>query len=146
MRIREATDKLTRGTMQKQYGAIPFVRGDDGIEVVMVTSASGYWIFPKGRFEKECGKGGTAELEALEEAGVEGKLFKKNSYSVKVYIKSGERVHLTLYPLEVKTIYKQWKEDDRRKRRVLSVAKARKLISSDELMECLEKFERDIAG
>lgn len=132
--------------MQKQYGAIPFMHGDNGIEVVMITSASGYWIFPKGRYEDDLGKGGTAELEAYEEAGVKGKLFKKNSYHTKVYIKSGEQVHLTLYALEVKSIYEEWKEDERRKRKILPIAKARKLISSDELMECLEKFERDFAG
>ncbi|MDF7824551.1 hypothetical protein P4B35_11045 [Pontiellaceae bacterium B12227] len=132
--------------MEKQYGAIPFVRGDEGIEVVMITSASGYWIFPKGRFETDHGKGGTARLEALEEAGVEGKLFKKNSYKARVYIKSGERVRLTLYPLEVRTIHEAWKEDFRRKRKILSVAKAKKLITSDELLACLEKFERDFAG
>lgn len=129
--------------MKKQYGAIPFIRGDDGVEVVMITSTNGYWIFPKGQYEKDKGKGGTAELEAFEEAGVVGKLLKKNFYRTKVYTKSGERVHLTLYALAVDTVYKEWKEDDRRKRKVLSIAKAKKLITSDELMNCLKKFERD---
>lgn len=129
--------------MQKQYGVIPFLRGDRGIEVVMITSASGYWIFPKGQYEKDHGKKGTAELEAYEEAGIKGKLLKKNTYRTKVYIKSGEQVHLTLYALEVRSLSKKWKEDYRRERRVLSIAKAKKLITSDKLMNCLEKFERD---
>lgn len=129
--------------MQKQYGAIPFVRGEKGIEVVMITSANGYWIFPKGQFEKEHGKRGTAELEAYEEAGVKGAVLKKNAYRTMVYIKSGEQVGLTLYALEVHTLSKKWKEDYRRERKVLSIAKAKKLITSDGLMDCLEKFERD---
>ena len=129
--------------MQRQYGVIPFVRGEKGIEVVMITSANGYWIFPKGQYEKDLGKSGTAELEADEEAGIKGLLLKKNVYRTKVYIKSGERVNLTLYALEVRTLSKKWKEDYRRERRVLSIAKAKKMITSDKLMECLEKFERD---
>jgi len=129
--------------MQKQYGVIPFVRGEKGIKVVLITSANGYWIFPKGQYEKDLGKSGTAELEAYEEAGVKGVLLKKNTYRTKVYIKSGEQVHLTLYALEVRTLSKKWKEDFRRERKVLSIAKARKLITSDRLMDCLEKFERD---
>jgi 8-oxo-dGTP pyrophosphatase MutT (NUDIX family) len=129
--------------MKKQYGAIPFVRSDDGINVVMITSASGYWIFPKGQYEEKLGKRGTAEMEALEEAGVKGKVLKENTYRTKVIIRSGDQVHLTLYPLEVRSLSKKWKEDYRRERRVLSIADAKKLITSDKLMECLEKFERD---
>ncbi|MDF7800618.1 NUDIX domain-containing protein [Pontiellaceae bacterium B1224] len=129
--------------MQKQYGVIPFLRGDRGIEVVMITSASGFWIFPKGQYEKEHGKRGTAELEAFEEAGVKGKLLKKNSYRTKVYIRSGEQVRLTLYAFEVRSLSAKWKEDYRRERRVVSIDEAKKLISSHKLMQCLEKFERD---
>lgn len=129
--------------MQKQYGAIPFVRGEKGIDVVLITSANGYWIFPKGQYEKDLGKSGTAEQEAYEEAGIKGLLLKKNVYRAKVYIKSGELVDLTLYALEVRTLSKKWKEDYRRERRVISIAKAKKLITSDQLINCLEKFERD---
>lgn len=129
--------------MRKQYGVIPFLRRESGVEVVMITSASGFWIFPKGQYEKKLGKRGTAELEAYEEAGIKGKLLKQNAYRTKVYIKSGEQVHLTLYALEIRSLDKKWKEDGRRERRVLSIAKAKKLITSEKLMDCLKKFERD---
>ncbi|VGO12957.1 hypothetical protein PDESU_01511 [Pontiella desulfatans] len=129
--------------MQKQYGAIPFVHEDGELKVVLVTSASGYWIFPKGRYEKDRGKLGTAELEAYEEAGVKGKLLKKKAYRTKVVIRSGERVHLTLYALEVRTIHEKWLESDRRKRVIVSVQKAGKLIDSDALKDCLRRFQRD---
>ena len=129
--------------MIKQYGTIPFVREDNGIKVVLITSAGGYWIFPKGRYEKELGRQGTAETETCEEAGVEGKLYKHHRYRTKVHIKSGERVRLTLYPLEVKIIHDQWDEDDRRERRIVSVSEAEELMSSKELMACLRHFQRD---
>lgn len=129
--------------MIKQYGTIPFVRDNDGIKVVLITSAGGYWIFPKGRYEKDLGKQGTAALESFEEAGVKGKLYRKHAYRTKVAIKSGERVRLTLYPLEVETVYDQWDEDYRRERRIVSISKAVKLIDSAALISCLRHFERD---
>lgn len=130
--------------MQKQYGAIPYFYEKKKLRVVLITSAAGYWIFPKGQFEKELGKSGTARLEALEEAGVEGAVYKANSYRTHVYVRSGEQVHLTLYPLLVETIYAEWKEDFRRKRKFVSVKEALKLLSSDELRTCLRRFERDL--
>lgn len=131
--------------MRKQYGTIPFVREDGKIKVVMITSASGYWIFPKGQYEEDEGKAGTAAMESMEEAGVEGRILKNNAYRTKVFIKSGEEVHLTLYAMKVDVIHDQWEEDHRRERKVLNLKEAKKLISSDELLKCLKKFERDFA-
>ena len=131
--------------MLKQYGAIPFVREDGKLKVVLVTSASGYWIFPKGRHEDHLGKQGTAALEAYEEAGVEGKLYKNNAYRTQVVIKSGERVRLTLYALKVKTILEKWPEDYRRKRKIVSFDKAEELMDSKALISCLRHFKRDFA-
>ncbi len=131
--------------MNKQYGTIPFVREDGKIKVIMITSASGYWIFPKGQYEKDEGKSGTAAMESLEEAGVEGRILKNNAYRTKVFIKSGEEVHLTLYAMEVKKIHAKWEEDHRRERKILTFKEARKRITSDSLLKCLEKFERDFA-
>lgn len=129
--------------MMKQYGTIPFVREDDGIKVVLITSASGYWIFPKGQCERELGRQGTAEMETFEEAGVKGTLFAHHYYRTKVYIKSGERVRLTLYPLKVETVFDEWEEDFRRERRIVSIPEAKTLMDSKELIACLDRFERD---
>jgi 8-oxo-dGTP pyrophosphatase MutT (NUDIX family) len=130
--------------MLKQYGAIPFVRDKkDKIKIVLITSASGYWIFPKGQYEDDLGKAGTAELEAWEEAGVKGRLLKKVQYRTKVVIKSGDQVRLTLYPLEVSKLHEEWPEAYRRERVVVTVDEAKKRISSDALQECLDKFCRD---
>ena len=128
--------------MQKQYGAIPFVRAKGKLKVVVITSAGGYWIFPKGRFEEQLGKTGTAELEALEEAGVEGQADKKVKFKTEIMIKNGEIVSLTLYPLNVETIYDEWEESDRRKRKIVSIKEAKKLVASNGLRACLEQFEK----
>ena len=132
--------------MQKQYGAIPFIRHKGGLKVVMITSAGGYWIFPKGQYEAEHGKTGTAALEALEEAGVEGEVIKRPRYKTKVLIKNGDWVRLTLYPMSVETIYDEWDEDYRRERKVITIKEAEGLITSEGLRDCLEQFENDFEG
>ena len=129
--------------MNRQFGTIPFVCDKRGIRIVLVTSANGYWIFPKGRYEKELGKHGTARLESYEEAGVKGRLYRKHKYRARVTVKSGKKARLVLYPLEVSRIYDEWPEDDRRKRRILPLADARKRIRSKALLACLQHFERD---
>jgi 8-oxo-dGTP pyrophosphatase MutT (NUDIX family) len=129
--------------MLKQFGTIPFIREDNGIKVVLITSASGYWIFPKGQYEEDLGKQGTAEMETFEEAGVKGTLFVHHRYRTRVCIKSGERVRLTLYPLEVETLFDQWEEQDRRERRIVSISEAKELMDSKELITCLDHFQRD---
>ncbi|MDZ8120367.1 NUDIX hydrolase [Pontiella agarivorans] len=132
--------------MQKQYGAIPFLYEKGQLKVVMITSARGYWIFPKGRFEDKLGKSGTAALEALEEAGIEGRVDKKHVYRTKVLIKSGELVRLSLFALKVNIIHDEWDENDRRKRRIVSIREAKTLITSEGLRDCLEQFEAEFGG
>ena len=129
--------------MIKQYGAIPYLIQDGELHVVLVTSASGYWIFPKGNLEEDLGKCATARLEALEEAGVKGTIHPKNAYRANVMIGGGKTARLLLYPLEIKTIYEEWSEDNRRDRAIVSVADACKLIDSDELKKCLWRFASD---
>ena len=129
--------------MIKQYGAIPYLIKDGELLVVLVTSASGCWIFPKGDLEADLGKGETACSEAFEEAGVRGTIHTKNAYRATVMIDGGKTARLLLYPLEIKTILEEWSEDHRRKRAIVSVADACKLIESDELKKCLWRFASD---
>ena len=130
----------------RQYGAIPYMREDGKLKVVLVTSAAGFWIFPKGNFEDEHGKCGTAQLEAYEEAGVKGKVDPKRPYRTSVLISGGRRARLVLYPLEVSKLYKEWPEDSRRERKVVSLKDAGRLIDSEGLTKCLDRFARDFAG
>lgn len=133
---------MADGTI-KQYGAIPFVREDGTVKVVLITSANGYWIFPKGNFEEKHGKIGTARLEAFEEAGVKGRIDSGRVYRANVAIGSGKRARLILFPLEVSKLLKKWPEDFRRERRIVTLPDADRLIMSDGLKKCLTGFARD---
>jgi 8-oxo-dGTP pyrophosphatase MutT (NUDIX family) len=122
------------------------MREDGRLKVVLVTSAAGFWIFPKGNFEDEHGKCGTAELEAYEEAGVKGKVDPKRRYRTNVIISGGRRARLVLYPLEISKLCKEWPEAFRRERRIVSLKDAGRLLGSDGLRKCLNRFARDFSG
>lgn len=129
--------------MIKQYGAIPFIRNGGELKLVLVTSASGYWIFPKGNFEKKLGTCGTAEMEAFEEAGVRGDLYPHTVYRTNVMIRGGKKVRMMLYPLEVQKVCGNWPEMHRRKREIVIIDDVGKFITSDALLKCVDRFSRD---
>lgn len=51
----------------------------------------------------------SAELEAFEEAGIEGKIIRRKVFTT-TYTHNKTKYSLTLYPMEVRKIYKQWPE------------------------------------
>lgn len=58
--------------MHEQAGVLPWRRGDNGVEVLLITSHSGHWIVPKGMVEPDLGPEASAVDEAWEEGGVRG--------------------------------------------------------------------------
>lgn len=129
--------------MIQQFGVIPYLKKKGEIRVVLITSASGYWIFPKGNLERHLGKRGTAELEGFEEAGVTGKIDSKICYRAILMIRGGKKAHLSLYPLKVDKLCDSWPEDSRRQREIIKLNDARRLITSSELLQCLDAFADD---
>jgi phosphohistidine phosphatase len=59
--------------MFRQSAVIPYRRGPNGLEVLLVTSRKGkHWVLPKGVVEPDLTPAVSAEKEAMEEAGVRG--------------------------------------------------------------------------
>lgn len=58
----------------KQAAAVCFRRTSKGVEFLLVRTTGGRWTFPKGGIEEERGVSGSAAQEALEEAGVTGRI------------------------------------------------------------------------
>ena len=113
-----------------QIGVIPYRETSGQIEVLLITSRSrGRWIVPKGNIENELGPKGTAHLEALEEAGVEGWLERP---SLGVY-EHGDPPESTVkvYLMAVDNEHEEWEESDERSRQWLSLEEARETV--DEL-------------
>ncbi|EGG15859.1 hypothetical protein DFA_09528 [Cavenderia fasciculata] len=89
-------------------------------QVLMVTTAGGSWVFPKGSVKKSETKKQAAKRETFEEAGIKGKIIKRlEPIQVADHAKG---CNITYYPLLVtKKLKKQWDEMDKRQRHWVSI-------------------------
>ena len=120
-----------------QIAALPYLFRAGRLYLVIVTnSAQSRWIIPKGQPESDMPRQDVAVMEAMEEAGVIGSWLPALRVPCR---RKGEKT-LYIYPLKVTTVLKKWPEMDWRKRAVLPVDKALKMISDPELAYCLQRL------
>jgi 8-oxo-dGTP pyrophosphatase MutT (NUDIX family) len=123
--------------LKYQIGALPYLFRGGHLHIVIVTnSAQSRWIIPKGQPEPHMPRQDVAVMEALEEAGVIGSCVPGLRSSCH---RKGEKA-LSIYPLKVTTVLKKWPEMEWRKRAVLPIEKALKMISDPELSECIKRL------
>jgi len=126
----------------KQIGALP-LRWDRGkLRILLVTSrGTKRWVVPKGWEMKGVKPWRAAEIEALEEAGIVGKIRKKpvGRYRYRKAMPRGNaiRCQVTLYPLLVTAQKNRWKEASQRKRQWFSLKKAAKRVQEADLADLL---------
>jgi len=130
---------------RKQSGVIPYRHTDAGTEVLLITSTrTGHWQFPKGMLEPGLSSRESAEQEAFEEAGAIG--FAHDTVVARyAYNKSGFlRCTVDLFPMHVQQVVADhdWQELHLRRRRWASLDEARLLIDSPAIRRCLEDFRR----
>lgn len=128
-----------------QLAALCYREGDNGREILMVTSSRGRWILPKGWPMKGKKNREAALIEAWEEGGVKkGKVSRKpmGKYMATKLTKSGDEevTETAVYEVKVKDIRKKFPERDRRERRWVSPKKAAKLVTEDGLRQILKSF------
>jgi phosphohistidine phosphatase len=105
-----------------QSAVVPFRVDADRLEVLMITSRKRKrWIVPKGIREPELSAAASAAKEALEEAGIEGRVSSAPIGSYQ-YDKWGGTCNVEVYTLEVEQVHPTWEEDFR----------AREWVSLDE--------------
>ncbi|EDY82088.1 hydrolase, NUDIX family, putative [Verrucomicrobiia bacterium DG1235] len=98
-------------------------------KVVLITSRTGArWIFPKGQPEKGRRMEKIAAEEAFEEAGIRGTI-KSRPHSFKVTY--GRTQKLFLYYMRVEDALDIWPESKERKRVIVSIDEAEKLLGKD---------------
>jgi 8-oxo-dGTP pyrophosphatase MutT (NUDIX family) len=110
--------KRPRSEPAVQYAALPYRLSPD-LEILLVTSReTGRWVIPKGWPIRSKSRRQVAALEALEEAGVEGKLAKEplGEFDYLKGLKSGESqaCRVTVFALEVATQRDAWREQAQR--------------------------------
>jgi 8-oxo-dGTP pyrophosphatase MutT (NUDIX family) len=105
----------------KQVGALPLRKAPNKTFEVLLGSSreTGRWVIPKGWPSKRMSDSAAAAREALQEAGVTGKISKRpyGNYRYRKIEKEGSRlIDVTVYVLRVKKEKKQWKEKAERNR------------------------------
>ena len=135
---------LENNLIYPQSAVIPFQINNNKIRVLLITSIkTKKWIFPKGIVEDHLTPQQSALQEALEEAGIEGEIL-DFSLGVYAYEKWGGICEVTVFPMHVTKILDYWPEAEVRQRKWVSIEKAKKLLSKDDLIKLLMKFEKKI--
>jgi 8-oxo-dGTP pyrophosphatase MutT (NUDIX family) len=118
---------------KSQCAALPYRLVGGQVEVMLVTSRdTGRWILPKGWLEKGIHPRRMAKVEALEEAGVIGKVWRDpiSSFTYDKIMPGGTiRCTVSVYPLAVSREVADWKEAGQRERRWFQGAAARCMVS-----------------
>jgi 8-oxo-dGTP pyrophosphatase MutT (NUDIX family) len=109
---------LPRPKPRAQYAALPY-RLSPEPEFLLVTSReTGRWVIPKGWPMRGRRGRDAAAIEAVEEAGVEGRMIKKTlgSYEYLKVLRSGasQRCRVAVWGLEVTLQRDVWREQDQR--------------------------------
>lgn len=125
---------------KQQYGVVPYFKDGNKTRIVMVTSRTHrQWIFPKGGKISDLSKRKSAMQEALEEAGLKGKVDKGAEFTTTI-IRNGDKIDLTLYPMQVEKMSDKWDEMHQRKRIIISPKKARKLVTCKGMSKSIKQW------
>lgn len=96
-----------------QSAVIPYRFESDKLEILMITSRKKKrWVIPKGIIEPGFSPSDSAAKEALEEAGIEGRVSKTPVGNYQ-YDKWGGTCAVEVYTLQVEQVWDEWMEDFR---------------------------------
>jgi len=126
----------------QQSGVIPFRKNGASIELLLITSRKKKtWIFPKGIIESKLSPQQSAAKEALEEAGVTGKVYKKKVG--KYYLQKWNGIcEVKVYLMEVEKTLKSWQEAKFRTRKWVLKDKAEELIQNKQLLKIVKNLDK----
>ena len=136
----------TEKAERRQVAALPWRRGDTGIEILLVTSReTRRWVTPKGGRMAGKTDAEAAAQEALEEAGVEGVVAGVPLGTFR-YLKVRKRraprwCVVALYGLEVTAVHRAWEEQAERERVWLSRDEAADRVDEPDLKALIAGFE-----
>ena len=120
-----------------QASAVPFRRFGEGVEFCLITTSAGRWGFPKGYIDAGESPEQTALKEALEEAGLHGRIVGTPLVCYRTD-KNGDSKKVVAMLMEVTRCDDQWDEARLRQRRWVSQNEAQGLLNRESLQACLE--------
>lgn len=126
------------GWFYKQSGVIPYRIVDKKLEILLIsTRKRKKWIIPKGIIEAEFTSRDSAAKEALEEAGVVGKISEQpiGRFSYRKWM--GD-CNVEVFALDVKAISDKYPEAELRERKWFTAAEAVNAVSDNDLKKIME--------
>jgi 8-oxo-dGTP pyrophosphatase MutT (NUDIX family) len=143
--MKQPTKKRSlKGGPGRQYAALPF-RYLHNLEILLISSReTRRWVIPKGWPMKGRKPYATAAREALEEAGVVGRIAKRSvgSYQYVKRLKNGAPLLCTVdvYPMMVKRQRDRWREQDQRTIQWFPAEEAATAVEEPELQALIDEF------
>jgi 8-oxo-dGTP pyrophosphatase MutT (NUDIX family) len=154
---RSKNDRLKEGARLQaldgaslQYAALPYRLGEH-LEILLITSRqTGRWILPKGWPIRGKKPHVCAAQEAIEEAGVKGRIGKSavGSYHYLKRLPNDAAIpcSVQVFPLMVQRQSKRWPEQGQRSFGWFDAADAAALVEEEELGDLIEAFAAQQAG
>jgi 8-oxo-dGTP pyrophosphatase MutT (NUDIX family) len=129
-----------------QYGALPWREGEDGVEILLVTSRdTRRWVIPKGWPMKGRKPHIAAAIEARQEAGLRGKIEKSplGAYKYEKRLKDSASVtcRVDVFPLLALKQKKSWPEKNQRAAHWFPASVAAEQVDEPELREIIRAFD-----
>jgi 8-oxo-dGTP pyrophosphatase MutT (NUDIX family) len=133
-----------------QYAALPWRIGEGGVEALLASSRdTRRWVIPKGWPMKGRSPRATAAIEALQEAGLLGKIEKTKlgCYHYQKRMKNGAALtcRVDVFPMRVIRQRKNWPEKNQRVTQWFPYATAAEQVLEPELRELILGFGQALA-
>ena len=134
-----------RSKFSIQYASLPWRRKNGQLQILLLTTrTTSRWIIPKGWPMPDCTPAACAAAEAVEEAGVLGKItpWKFGSFSYLKRRSSGQTVRcmVQVFPLQVQRQPRTWPEKDLRRFVWCTLDQALSLIGEPGPRRVIERF------
>ena len=128
-----------------QYAALPWRKVHGALQILLITTRTTHrWIVPKGWPVVDISPSEAAATEALEEAGVTGKISEKplGSFGYDKRLKNGDLLpcKVLVYPLQVTHQRRNWIEKAARQTEWCSPLEALQRVSEPGLRRIIAKF------
>ena len=138
-------DTKQKRNARSQFGALCYRITDGKIQVLLITSRrTQRWVLPKGWPENGMTPGESAANEAMEEAGVTGKLNERplGVYYYEKTVKNGKNYPciVTIYELKVQKTWADYQEKSERRRKWFSQKGAAKRVLEPDLALLIKSF------
>lgn len=135
----------------QQIAALPWRRGINGVEILLVTTrTTKRWVIPKGWTMDGKADHEAAAIEAYEEAGVRGDVEPTplGNYGYLKVLREGKARHVNVlvYAMRVRELLDDWPEREERQRQWFDQAQALAMIGEPELLPIVAAFEGQVIG